>query len=144
MFVVSIFVNIGMWFERFVIIVRFGISAGPSALGLFLTLFLLFVRVFPTISPSTRCRSLPIRRRRAHMPNAALIGVYSDPDQLMHAADGARKRGFKNLDAYTPYPLHGLEKALGLPNSWVPWATLIMGSAADAEAYLRVVRRGGG
>ena len=61
------------------------------------------------------------------MPNAALIGVYSDPDQLMHAADGARKRGFKNLDAYTPYPLHGLEKALGLPNSWVPWVTLIMG-----------------
>lgn len=68
MFVVSIFVNIGMWFERFVIIVtslhrdflpsswgmytpsivEVGIMIG--AFGLFFTLFLLFCRVLPTIA----------------------------------------------------------------------------------------------
>ena len=68
MFVVSIFVNIGMWFERFVITVTSlhrdflpanwnqyswsmydaGILAG--SFGMFLTLFLLYLRLFPAIS----------------------------------------------------------------------------------------------
>lgn len=61
------------------------------------------------------------------MANHTLIGVYSDPDVLLHAADGARQKGWKRLDALTPYPIHGLEKALGIGKSWVPWVTLGMG-----------------
>ncbi len=68
MFVISIFVNIGMWFERFVIVVTslhrdflpsswgmwvptiwdFGALFG--SFGLFFTLFLLYIRVLPAIS----------------------------------------------------------------------------------------------
>jgi molybdopterin-containing oxidoreductase family membrane subunit len=68
MFVISIFVNIGMWFERFVITVTSlhhdflpsnwgnyawsmydaGILCG--SFGMFLTLFLLYLRIFPAIS----------------------------------------------------------------------------------------------
>jgi molybdopterin-containing oxidoreductase family membrane subunit len=67
-FIISIFVNIGMWFERFVIvvtslhrdylpsswtmyrptIVEVGLYVGTF--GLFFTLFLLFIRVFPVIA----------------------------------------------------------------------------------------------
>jgi molybdopterin-containing oxidoreductase family membrane subunit len=67
-FILSIFVNIGMWFERFVIIVTsladdflpsswayftptwvdIGIFVG--SIGLFMTLFLLFARFFPVIA----------------------------------------------------------------------------------------------
>ena len=67
-FIVSIFINIGMWFERFVIvvtslhrdylpsswsmyypsIVEVGLFIGT--LGVFFTLFLLFIRVFPVIA----------------------------------------------------------------------------------------------
>ncbi len=70
MFVVSIFVNIGMWFERFVIVITslhrdflpsswdmfkptwvdFGMMIG--AFGLFFTLFLLFVRWLPMVAIS--------------------------------------------------------------------------------------------
>ncbi len=70
MFVVSIFVNIGMWFERFVIVITslhrdflpsswdmfkptwvdFGMMIG--AFGLFFTLFLLFVRWLPMVAMS--------------------------------------------------------------------------------------------
>jgi molybdopterin-containing oxidoreductase family membrane subunit len=69
-FIISIFVNIGMWFERFVIVVtslhrdflpsswamykpslvEVGLYLGT--IGLFFTLFLLFVRVFPVIAIS--------------------------------------------------------------------------------------------
>lgn len=68
LWIISIFVNIGMWFERYVIVVTslhrdflpsswdlyimtihdFGILIG--SFGLFFTLFLLFVRFFPTIA----------------------------------------------------------------------------------------------
>ncbi|MBY0316648.1 MAG: polysulfide reductase NrfD [Bdellovibrionales bacterium] len=68
MFVVSIFVNIGMWFERFVITVTslhrdflpssWGMYAWSrwdafilfGSFGMFLTLFLLYLRAFPAIS----------------------------------------------------------------------------------------------
>lgn len=68
MFVVSIFVNIGMWFERFVITVTslhrdylpssWGMYAWSrwdafvlfGSFGMFLTLFLLYLRLFPAIS----------------------------------------------------------------------------------------------
>jgi len=68
MFVISIFVNIGMWFERFVITVTslhrdflpvnwgdfnftfFDIGVIVGSFGMFLTLFLVYLRVFPAIS----------------------------------------------------------------------------------------------
>lgn len=68
MFVISIFVNIGMWFERFVIIVtslhrdflpaswrmysptRWDFLLLLGSFGFFFTLFLLFIRVLPMIS----------------------------------------------------------------------------------------------
>lgn len=68
MFVVSIFVNIGMWFERFVITVTslhrdflpsswgmyewtwFDSGVLIGSFGMFLTLFLLYLRLFPAVS----------------------------------------------------------------------------------------------
>ncbi len=68
MFVASIFVNIGMWFERFVITVTslhrdflpsswgnygwswFDTGVLVGSFGMFLTLFLLYLRAFPAIS----------------------------------------------------------------------------------------------
>ncbi len=69
-FVLSIFINIGMWFERFVIVVTslhrdylpsswsmykptiFEIAIFVGTLGIFFSLFLLFVRFFPVIAIS--------------------------------------------------------------------------------------------
>jgi len=70
MFIASIFINIGMWFERFVIVVTslsrdflpanwdyyspsiWDISTFVGSFGLFFTLFLLFIRFLPMISMS--------------------------------------------------------------------------------------------
>ncbi len=80
MFVVSIFVNIGMWFERFVITVTslhrdflpanwgefvftwadFGALFG--SFGLFFTLFLLYIRLLPAISIAEVKPVLPVGR----------------------------------------------------------------------------------
>ena len=62
-------------------------------------------------------------------PMPFMVGVFSDPDTILHAAEEANRHGWRGLDMITPYPLHGSEKALGLKMSWVPWVTLIMGLA---------------
>jgi len=66
----------------------------------------------------------------------AIVGVFDDGDQVLQAADGARQKGWKGLDAFVPYPLHGLEKALGLKHSWVPWATLVCGLGGAVGGFL--------
>jgi hypothetical protein len=60
-------------------------------------------------------------------PVSVIVGVFSNPDTVLYAAEEASTRGWKGLDMITPYPLHGSEKALRLKHSWVPWVTLIMG-----------------
>ena len=52
--------------------------------------------------------------------------------------------GFKKYDAYTPYPVHGLDDAMGLKRSWIPYATFFAGitgaiSAAALEIWTSAV-----
>ena len=80
MFVVSIFVNIGMWFERFVITVTslhrdflpsnwgnypwsfFDGAILFGSFGLFLTLFMIYLRLFPAVSIAEVKTVLPVGR----------------------------------------------------------------------------------
>ena len=84
MFVISIFVNIGMWFERYVIIITslhrdflpanwglfkmtfFDFGALIGSFGMFLTLFLLYIRALPAISISEVKPVLHVGKKEAH------------------------------------------------------------------------------
>ena len=58
-----------------------------------------------------------------------IVGFFKDPYHLLRAAKEARARQFKFCDAYTPFPIHGLDAILGQKRSVVPWVTLVMGLA---------------
>ncbi len=51
----------------------------------------------------------------------ALVAEFDTPDQLLEAAEHARKAGYKKMDAYTPFPVHGLSEAIGFHEIKVPW-----------------------
>jgi hypothetical protein len=70
------------------------------------------------------------------MTVSRVVGLFADPDVFLRAAAAARKKGWKNLDAVTPYPLHGTEHALGLKMSWVPYVTLTFGLLGAVGGYL--------
>ena len=55
----------------------------------------------------------------------AVLGLYSDAQKIVDAANQIRPRKLGRLEAYTPYPIHGLDKAVGLPPS--PLGKLVMG-----------------
>jgi hypothetical protein len=41
-----------------------------------------------------------------------IAAEFADPDSLVDAAIGARDRGYRRIEAYTPYPIHQLENAI--------------------------------
>jgi hypothetical protein len=56
-----------------------------------------------------------------------VIARFSDPNTLINAVREARARNFSIYDVYAPYPIHGMDEAMGLRRSRIPWATFIMG-----------------
>ena len=55
------------------------------------------------------------------------VAIFDTPDKVLQAAYAAKEKGLKGYESYTPFPVHGMEDALGLKLSVVPWATLLCG-----------------
>jgi hypothetical protein len=64
------------------------------------------------------------------MADAKLWGVvaeFENPARLIEGCEKIRDAGYSKFEAWTPFPVHGIEKAMGLPGSKVPWITLVGG-----------------
>jgi len=57
-----------------------------------------------------------------------LLAEFSDPGALLHAAEEVRKAGYRHFDAHSPFPIHGMDRAMGLGNSKVGYLTLLGGA----------------
>lgn len=53
-----------------------------------------------------------------------VLAEYPDPGALMHAAEEVREAGYSHFDTFSPFPIHGMNRAMGLGNSKVGWFTL--------------------
>jgi Ni/Fe-hydrogenase subunit HybB-like protein len=162
MFILSIFVNIGMWFERFVIVTTsqhrdFLPSSWTmfyptwvdylqllGGFGLFTTLFLIFIRFLPMVAISEVKACLPAADPHAPViepvqkasdtedmtittinaiagdPGFGALARFAGPGELLAAAGHLRAAGYRRLDTYSPFPIHGMERALRLGRSKVP------------------------
>lgn len=52
---------------------------------------------------------------------AGLIAELRTDEDLLRAVRALRARGYTRLQAFAPYPIHGLEEALGLERPWLTW-----------------------
>jgi Ni/Fe-hydrogenase subunit HybB-like protein len=174
MLVISILINVGMWLERFVIIVTgqhrsflpstwfdfhptlVDASTFLGTFGLFLTLFVLFVRFVPILSMSevkglspesteTRkqqpvaIRRLPVHEvsdlHRRKAPTLLLSG-FSDEASATNACRKLVHAGLRRIDAHAPYPAHDLTRALPIRPSPLPWIALGSGVLGGTCAFL--------
>lgn len=56
-----------------------------------------------------------------------LLAQYEDPHAIYKACEKVRDEGYENWDSCTPFPVHGLDKAMGLKPSKLPWIVLSVG-----------------
>lgn len=54
-----------------------------------------------------------------------LVATFPDTDNLLRAVRKARREMFRVYDVFTPFPVHGLDEALGVRRTRLPWATLL-------------------
>jgi hypothetical protein len=64
------------------------------------------------------------------------MAEFDNPTSLVSAAREARARGYRKLDAYTPFPIEELTEALHLPKSKLPLIVLIGGILGGLTGYL--------
>ena len=55
-----------------------------------------------------------------------MLAEFETPGAILHACDLVRQAGYRNWDAHTPFPVHGLDRAMGLRPSKLPWIVLAM------------------
>ena len=67
-----------------------------------------------------------------------VIGEFDDPDQLVHAGRKIREMGYQKLDAMSPFPVHGIDEAIGIPYSKLGWIVICFGLSGTATAELLI------
>jgi len=67
-------------------------------------------------------------------PVHGLLAEYDTPSQILHAAKAIRKAGFTKWDTYTPFAVHGIDDAMGIKMTILPWFTLGAGLIGLATA----------
>ena len=61
-------------------------------------------------------------------PLFGLLAEYDTPTDLVKASRKIRDAGYERWDTYTPFPVHGIDQAMGIKMTRLPW--LVLGAAA--------------
>lgn len=64
-----------------------------------------------------------------------LLAFFPDPETLSDAARAMHERGYRRMDAFSPFPVHDLARALGFRRTRLPWLVLAGALAGAAAAY---------
>ncbi len=70
--------------------------------------------------------------------NTDLYGImaeFDDPEELVQATQRAYEAGYRTMDAYSPFPVHGLSQALGHRGVRLPYIVLIGGLVGAAAGF---------
>jgi hypothetical protein len=65
-----------------------------------------------------------------------ILGVYSDDEDVLGAAKSIRAAGAKIYEVFSPYPIHGIDEALGYKRSRLPKAAFMFGAIGTTLALL--------
>ena len=67
-----------------------------------------------------------------------MLAEFETPDAIIHAAESVRDAGYEKWDVHTPYPLHGMDAAMGLKDSRLGWIVLCCGLTGVTAAITMI------
>lgn len=59
---------------------------------------------------------------------STIIAEFKDPSDLLHAAEKIRDSGIKEFDTHSPFPIHGMDDAMGMKDSNLDFIVLCGGA----------------
>jgi len=72
-----------------------------------------------------------------------VVAEFSDVDSLLAACRRVRDAGYTKADAFTPFPVHGIDTALGIKPTVLPWIALCTGLCGTSIALLMQISMNG-
>jgi hypothetical protein len=67
---------------------------------------------------------------------SCLLAEFENPAQLLHAAEVIRDKGYRYWDCHTPFPVHGLDQAMGVQRTILPVLVFFAGAAGCTTGLL--------
>jgi hypothetical protein len=68
-----------------------------------------------------------------------VVGIYDDEDVVLSAVGKVKKAGINVHEVYTPFPIHGLDKAIGHPRTRIPIAAFMFGMTGTCCALFLTI-----
>ena len=65
-----------------------------------------------------------------------MLAEYETPADIFHACEMVRDAGYSRWDSYTPFPVHNLDKAMGIKPSVLPFIVFACGMTGAACGLL--------
>ncbi len=64
-----------------------------------------------------------------------LLAEFENPAQLMAAAEKVRDAGYRYWDCHTPFPVHGLDQAMGIKRTILPVCVFVAGATGCMAGF---------
>ena len=74
------------------------------------------------------------RRPRVKRP-VLYLAEFNTTKDVTHAAEAVRDAGYKRWDVHTPFPIHGMDRAMGMSDSKLGWIVLVCGLTGLSAAF---------
>lgn len=67
-----------------------------------------------------------------------VMGEFSEPHDLVEAGRKIRQMGYTKLDAMSPFPVHGIDDAIGVPPSKLGWIVIFFSVLGGLTALILI------
>jgi hypothetical protein len=67
-----------------------------------------------------------------------ILAEFRNPKELLDAAKAINSKGFKNYDTFSPFPIHGMDKAMSLKKSKLGWIVFVHGLIGFTGAFAMI------
>jgi len=74
----------------------------------------------------------------SNKPLYGVLAEFSNPKTVLDAARIVNKNGYKKYDTFSPFPIHGMDKAMSLKKSKLGWIVFFHGLLGFAGALVMI------